>query len=227
MDALIWKKYIEIRTNKTKTIIFFISPIIYFLFLHMYGVQYRTIVSFFSLAFTLFSSLIHWNVEDLVYSEALLVTRLDTKKSWRINYIFVSILGNIYAYIVLFICTFILNMIGNIEFHLSIDIVIQNLCNILLSMAILGMGTLQYSDFSKAKQIFTSVFSILSIAAPVALVVYGNMVYLTRVIVIIELVLSSVLILAGELIMRLTSNERLIFNIQKMVDGYMNNIIND
>lgn len=227
MNALIWKKYIGIKTNKTKTLLFFISPIIYFIILFMYGVQFEIIISFLSLAFTLFTSMIHWNVEDLVYSEALLVTSMDSKKSWRLNYIFISILGNVYAYLVLLVGTLILQICGVIEYHFSSTVFMQNACNIFIGMAILGMGTLQYSDFSKMKQLFTSIFSIMSIVVPIGLVVVGNSIHITKMIIMIELIASILLVLIGEIIVRTASNEKLIFNMQKMVDGYINNIVND
>jgi len=227
MNAILWKKYIDLRNSRMKILLFFVAPIVYYVALIMNGIQYNTIFGFFSLAFTVFSSSIHWDVEDMVYSESLVSTTVNAKTSWKLNFVVVSLVGNLYSWIILFFGSIILEIVDPSYMTFHIVDVLQLICNVFVSMAIVAYGTIFYLDFTKAKQMYSGIFSIQNIVIPIVLFIYGNHVNLSVTILVIEVALCAVLFVIAAIIAKYSTSEKLVINLQKLVEGYTNNLIND
>lgn len=226
MNAIIWKKYINITSNKKKLIIFLIFPIIYLVLLWIIKVDTNVIFSFFPLTYTVCSNFFHWNVEDLVYSEVLLNSTISVKKFWRLNYLFISITGYIYSYFVLAIGYITLKLL-NIHITIIPESIIYSLLFFFVAMAIIAVASLQYTDFSKFKQYATIPFSILPLVLPVLLVMYP-VYFRISTWEALGLFIGALIILSiSEIIVACTKNETLLKNIYKLTSAYTANIVND
>lgn len=168
MNALLWKRYKEIRKNKIKLFIALVFPIIYFILLKVFSVPDYIIVSYFSMSCMLIGNLAHWNVEDLVHGETLLTTPLTPFKLWLANWMLVTISGFIIAQLYLLIISLGSLMFEGRLYSVYLHHFGNNISISFLGFSLLAAATVHNVDFTKWKQYLTSVFSIFNFVFPFA-----------------------------------------------------------
>lgn len=100
MNALIFKRYLELIHNKIRLISFFILPIICFLLTIYFDVPIKKIAIYCPLYVSLLHVFVFWNQENIVLSSNLIFTPLTAKRIWLINAIFSAIGYYIYCYLI-------------------------------------------------------------------------------------------------------------------------------
>ncbi|WP_019913895.1 hypothetical protein [Paenibacillus sp. HW567] len=227
MNALLWKRYKEIRTNKIKLFITLVLPIIYFALLTGFSVPRHIIVSYFSLACMLIGNLGHWNIEDLVHSETLLTTPLTPFKLWFANWMLVAGSGFIIAQIYLLMISFGSLLISG-QFYIS-DVLyfIENIAFSFLGFSLLAAATVHNVDFTKWKQYLTGVFSIFNFLFPFAPFLFASILPTGIWITLGAVALGILLTTLSLLIARSSRRERLVLNIQKLSEAYEIKLLND
>lgn len=227
MNAIIWKKYINIRNNKTRLYLFLVFPILYFILLNFMYIDTNVILAYFAFTCTLCSNFFHWNVEDLIYSEVMLVSQISIKKYWRTNYLLITLSGYIYSFLILIIGSVLCTALTDRDFSFSGSAAVQSITLIVTAMSVIAMSSVHYSDFSRIKQIYTGVFGVMPIIVPIFLCLYPKYFIVDYYFGVWIVVISVLLIILSEIIVGRTKNENLVINIQKLVTGYTANIMND
>ncbi|QOR36625.1 hypothetical protein IMX26_07410 [Clostridium sp. 'deep sea'] len=225
MKAILWKKYLNIKKNKVKTLLFLLMPIVYFILNTIKEININTTIAYFPFICTLLSNLCNWSLEDLVYTEVILTSKINIKSIWKANHLFIAIAGYCYSLTVLFIAVITSSILYNNVHGISVLAVLMCFFFVLADIAILANSTVHYSDFSKLKQIYSSIFGIASIALP-TLFLFKTQYFAVNPLYFSGIVGGSIILLyVANLIVNTTNNESLIINMQKLQIGYINSVI--
>lgn len=226
MKAFLWKRLLTIKDSKVRLYLFLLIPPMYFFFIQS-KVNIDNIIAYFPLICTLFLSLVHWNVEDLIYSENIIATILNKKIIWKSNFIFIVFSGYIYSTIIMCLGLLILKLVFGNNISINILPCIQYIVSIFIAVVIISLSTIYYCDFSKTKQYFSSIFSISNLLSLLIFYYFGNRISISIVNIVISLIISVILFIIANRLVNLSSNETLIRNIQLLSDGYTNNVLNE
>ena len=227
MNALLWKMKRKLCKNKTRLLMAFVAPIAYLIFLHVFAIDIRQIVCFFPFLYGLFIPLVLGDVEDLIFGEVFLTTRISPKYFWRFKYIFFSLFGTVMGIIYIFLYTLIANFVLGIKLETDITLILMIVASFLLTLGINACGMLHYCDFSKIKQLFASVFNILSLVLLFFFASFGKKEIVKSIGWCPIAILGILLIVISEVINSRVSSEALLDSIKKMVDGYNSKIVDD
>lgn len=227
MNALVWKMKRKLCKNKTRLLMAFAAPIAYLIFLHEFGIDIRQIVCFFPFLYSLFIPLVLGDVEDLIFGEVFLTTRISPKYFWRFKYIFFSLFGTAMGIIYVSLYALIANFLLGIKLEMDITVLLTVVAAFLLALGINACGMLHYCDFSMVKQLFASVFNILSLVLLFFFVSFGNKEIVKSIGWYPVAILGLLLIVISEVVNSRVSSEALLDSIKKMVDGYNSKIVDD
>ncbi|AQT86035.1 hypothetical protein ERICIV_01329 [Paenibacillus larvae subsp. larvae] len=223
MNALFWKSLQAMKHRKPRLAVLFILPIIYLYALYRSGLSQETILVFFPATFTLFSSVIHFSMEDIIGSESILATSISIQKIWLWNLIFIVASGYVYSIILLTAGTGLLNLVKGIgDFSLSVYDEMQFIANLALCFAFLGAATCHYADYSFGKQMTASVFALIHLACPFVFLIWGSRLEVNQNSVWITLATAVFIFLIAFIFIRNSNKEKLLMNTQKLIMAYNN-----
>lgn len=225
MKALLWKKLKEIKGSRSRRSIFLLLPFVYGLALLFFKIPNEIIIAYFCMCVTLLNNFVHWNVEDLIYSEALLNTHLRHFSYWGVNCLLTVLSGFVYSYIIMISFSLIYYFIFGVAFT-GLFPYFYSLLTLPVLLALIGFSTVYYVDLSKFKQYLTFIVGIFDFIFPLAFIWYGK--YLPVNIQMIIIFIPASIILAGiAILLAVTSKkEKLIINIQKLSDAYNTKVMN-
>lgn len=227
MNAFLWKKYKDISSSHFKVMLFLLIPIVLYTFLLLHINNYNIIIIFFPMIITMFSSMFYWDVEDIINSELILSTNLNMKLFWKWNSLLITIIGYLYGIVVLIIGTVIFKFLFHNNIAIDLNTLFLFFTGIVFSYSMIALASLQYLDFSKKRQYLSVPFSITGTISPLLLYFFGNKITINIAFTYCIVIITAILfILAFAASFRVT-NEKLITNIQKLAEGYSNNIMND
>ncbi|OWR29890.1 hypothetical protein CDO73_12460 [Saccharibacillus sp. O23] len=227
MRALLWKRWIEFKSSKIKILFLIFSPIIYYFLLINLSLSSTIAIAYFPLCTILISNYAHWNVEDLIHGESLLVTSLNPFILWWSNCLFVSLSSIIYSIFLLFLFNFpVFSMYGT-SYTLSLNSCTQSMALSVLGIGLIAISTVHNTDFSKFKQYFTSIFGILNFFIPLLPFLIGFYLPLNLLTTVLSLVIGITLTFCSIVIARKSTREKLVINIQKLSEAYEFQLMND
>lgn len=226
MNALIWKRLKEVRTRWINFILFLIIPPFYLISLFFITKKIDNIMAYAPVCITLLCTLIHFSVDDLVSSEALLSTSLSVKKIWITNILFTVITTYVYCTILIFLGVVYLYMMGN-RVLISMNVIIQYITNLILAFSLVGGATCHYSDYSYIKKLIASFISIINIAVPILFFLYINSIFIDKMIIFISLLIGILLFSTCYFVVYNANKEKIIINIQILVASYNSNNIEE
>ncbi|MFF2020169.1 MULTISPECIES: hypothetical protein [Paenibacillus] len=224
MNALLWKSFQTLKQQKIRGIVFLLLPVGYLFVLKQSGLSEEMILVLFPATFTLFSSVIHFSMENVISSESILATPITIRKVWLWNLIFIIATGYLYSILLLTV----MNLIGFMSIPLSVEGMTQFAAYLTLCFAFLGASNCHYADYSYTKQLIASVFAIINLAGPFLLLLMGSKAeaYLDHTWMIITI--AFFIFGFSFIIMLHSSKEKLLMNTQKLVTVYNNtNIIEE
>ncbi len=161
MNALIFKKYLEIVNNKLRLTSFFILPIICFFSTLYFNIPMEKVAFYCPLCVSLLHILVFWNQENIVLSGNLIFTPLTPQKVWLTNAIFPTVTYYIYCSIVFIIsiCVYC------VHFNLSIPFqcLFYGVLNIIPAIGITVFSTLSNIENTTLKQWIAAPSSLLNL----------------------------------------------------------------
>lgn len=220
MRVLIWRNYKEIRNRKIQIAILGIFPIIYYLFFYFNGCDVNILVSFYPLVVTLFGTVLHFSISNIISSEQLLATTLSIKKIWKSNLFWVLISGYIYSSLILVIFSLFMGQIDN----LRINAIIEYIFNIFLAGGFIGLATSHYADYGFFKQVIASIFSVVNILCPIIFLFMYKKIILNYKLNLITIIVALLACIISYFIILKSNKEKLIINTSKLVTKYDNTI---
>ncbi|MBS4535128.1 hypothetical protein GOQ29_05780 [Clostridium sp. D2Q-14] len=227
MEALIWKRLKEIKGSKTKTITYYLLPFIYGGILLIMNVPQDIIVGYYCFGIILMTSLFHWNVEDIIYSEVLLSTNISPFKFWITNSLLISIIGFIYSMIILLVFSFIYYIFSGNIFGGCIIPFIQGFVNFFMGLAMISIATLHYVDFSKIKQYLTSILGIINFIFPFIHIFFYKYLEVSYKMIGMYLLSGIIMMIIVIFIAIKSKKENLIRNTKKLVNMYQSQELDD
>ncbi|WP_156934209.1 hypothetical protein [Paenibacillus zanthoxyli] len=219
MSALLWKSLHTLKQRRIRLIILLILPVVYLFVLLQRDLKGETIAVFFPAAFTLFSSAVHFSMDDLAGSESILATPISILKMWLYNLFFVIVTGHLYCIALLAAgFAFMGQDFGTLS--LSFNSIGQLAANLILCFAFLGASTCHYADYGMGKQIVASVFALINLASPFALLLWGSAAVINTTGIVVTAAVGLVLFVLFFLLTARADKEKLLINTQKLTSVY-------
>jgi len=205
----------------------FLFPIIFFILLKIKNLSNDILFGCFPLVITVFSTIIHFNVEDLIHCEVFLATRFSIKDIWIYNILFVSISGYVYSNIIL-LSYYVYSMITKTSYiNISAMSLVMNVSTLATIVALIGASTIHFADYSKTKQLIASVFAIINVISPLLLIFVGSKLVISYKLIYMNIFLSIFAYLGSYILILYSSKEKLLFNTEDYVKIYSNKFLND
>ncbi len=175
MTFLTWKTYYFLRRSIVRLSLFILSPVMMILLMNWLNIQhYYTMIYMISMGW--FINVILFNVEDLLFSEALIASPFDIKTLWRAQNTIRLAMGVIWPFMCLLIYLVLFKQL------VLIDLLVQSIACGVFGYGLLLNSTVHYSDYSKVKVMVSSIVAVLHISIvaslllgyfPLQLMVYG------------------------------------------------------
>lgn len=143
MNALLWKKVIELKNNKIKLISFFITPFLYII-LFVSVLKIHQAIFYISLICTYMNMLFCQNPEDIIYERSFLITPMSPKKKWIYDGIIISVASHIW----ICFCLTLWLLINNIPLKEMLFVLFNFLPTFTLTISI----NMYHVDYLKVKQ---------------------------------------------------------------------------
>jgi hypothetical protein len=219
MRALVWKKAIEFKNNKIRSILFFVMPILYLIFLRFYCKDIAIVAFYMPIICTYLCIFLGHNLEDMAYESTLLLTPVTPKRRWIANSLIISVSSYLWSgfCLIIWACTF----------HLSYRPVVFSLLNLLAPFALVLSVTLYCVDYSKLKQWLQVPFGVSGIVLFFMLCICPDILPHNEKGLLLGWVLSLLIVVFCLLLNRKSTPEDLVINTDNMLRAYVSNILNE
>lgn len=219
MGAILWKKNKELMNNKKKLFLVFLILVVTMVVLIVNPIELRDTV----FGLPVFNSILFWlllfSIEDFVYAEGVLGTNITIKEMWIGNIIMINLFSFISSVVQSAIILRITNKLGQITFINFFD----GISAFVIGLGLVAFATFYISDYSKIRNIVSSVGGIINIAIlGYMVVVSGNLnkVYQYRFyVLVISILLSGFSVIS---VYNFSSSEKFIMNIKNLGQAYDN-----
>lgn len=214
MDALLWKKLMEIKNQKIKTAVILVFPFLISMILIMKPLQGDGL----AVSLPLFNLIICWllmfNIEDFVYAEVVFGTGIDIWKMWRFNMMYIISTAAFYVRIEIVM----ISVLGTGNY--SIDIV-KLLISFGCGCGLICFATCYISDYSKLKNYISSIGGIFNfIILGYICVTYGKSDLLIKYLNPLFAMSIVLAILSIGIVYKLSRIEKFVNNIKQLSNGY-------
>lgn len=221
MKALFWKKLKELYINKIRIVASAMVPLLYIFGMIYQGYSFDDILFLFPIITIILCWIILYSVEDIIFAEVVLGTGITIKDIWLFNLFFEVVIGFLYS-IILVVITYLIKFNDTIiTFNNIFTLFFAFVCG----LGLISFATFYVSDYSRIKNIFSSIGAIVNIAiiifvfaAPkwVAIIVDNGFTLI--------ITISLLLCLISYYIVKNFSNpEKFVMNIKKLGLTYENN----
>lgn len=219
MSALFWKKMKEICNHRVRLIITIISPIISTIWIVMNPIEIKYLV--FSLP--LFNIFLFWlllfSVEDFVYAEVVLATKIKIKDMWITSIAMISLVSLVSVLIEFFVILLIANRFNEVTIVTIIDFIMAYI----IGLGLLAFSTYYISDYSNQRNIVSSVGGVINLLILGYIIINNGAIEIIYSNKILMFCVSIVLFLYSYLIVcKFSCAERFIVNIKKIGQAYDN-----
>jgi hypothetical protein len=218
MNALFWKKNKELLNSKKFIVVLFISAIIT-VFMIIRPIELNKLI----FGLFLFNSLLYWiilfSIEDFIFAEAILGTKIAIKDIWLNNIIVNNLYSFIGAIIQLTIVLGVTNRLKDIEFINILDCIMS----IMIGFGLTAFSTFYISDYSKIRNLISSIGGIINILLFFYMIsVRGNIYILYENRYYVLTVSLILLLFSARFVLKFTNSEKFIINIKKIGQAYDN-----
>lgn len=214
MKNLVWKKWKELIKNPVKLILCLVFPfILVFVYYFIFHVNYEVLFIISPLVVTVFSTYLFFAVDEIAYSIFYIALGIRPHTVWKTNILFIIIWEYLLTNLALLFLTFIVSP------TFTANMVLLNIGNTLVSMALIGLSTIHFIDSGTLATIIASIFSLINllmIAVP-PLIYYLKSYKIFNTIII---AVSAVVLCICNYMMKNANCEKLIINTQEYIYGY-------
>lgn len=149
MDALVWKKLMEIKNQKMKIVVILAFPFLISRFLIIKPIQGAEL----AVSLPLFNFIVCWilmfSIEDFVYAEVVFGTGINIWKMWRFNMMYIIVTAALYTGIE----TVLVSFLGVENCRIDwLQLIISFCCG----FGLVCFATCYISDYSKVKNYISS-----------------------------------------------------------------------
>lgn len=219
MGAILWRKNKELMNNKKKLLFLMILMVILTIMIIFRKIEVQDIM----FGIPIFNCMLFWlflfTVEDFVYAEGVLGTKIIIKDIWLGNMFLINIFSFIFSFIQVIIFLIVNNKWGGLSFINILDFIIA----FIIGTSLIAFATFYISDYSKMKNIISSIGGVVNIAVFIyILIAKGNLsnIYEYR----FYLFIISVVLLGFSIIIvdKYSNTEKFIMNVKNLGQTYDN-----
>lgn len=217
MYAILWRKIKGLSYNRWRLLLFLVLPFAIFGLFYYRGISVDNLIAVFPYIFTGVCTIVFFSIEDLIFSEVILATPIKIKEIWLVNTMFDFCVFTIYGELALTVSVlglYLLNVISGI----SLVSITFNMVSLFFVVAMLLASTIHFSDYSKFSQYAASIFAIVNVATPFALLVSGDVISITYNKVYLLAAASALITLIAFSLFRSGNKEKMIINTQSFVE---------
>lgn len=216
MDALLWKKLMEIKNQKIKIAVILVFPFLVGILLIIKPIQGTGL----AVSLPLFNLMVCWllmfSIEDFVYAEVVFGTGIDIWKMWSFNMMYIIVTAALYTGIEAVLIAFLGTENGRMD-------MLQLLFSFCCGCGLICFATCYISDYSKAKNYVSSVGGIFNfLILGYICMTYGKAALLEQYLNPLFVVSIVLAVLSIGSVYKFSRIEKFVNNIRQLSDGYEN-----
>ncbi|SET03369.1 hypothetical protein [[Clostridium] polysaccharolyticum] len=216
MDALLWKKFKEIKNQRIRTAVILAFPFLISIILiinPVHGVGLSASLPLFNL---MICWLLMFNIEDFVFAEVVFGTGINIWKMWCFDMLYSIITAAFYTGIEILL----LSVLGAGNYRIDIVKLFVSFC---CGCGLICFATCYICDYSKLKNYISSIGGIFNfLLLGYICVTYGQAVWLIKYLNPLFAVSIILAVFSIVIVYKFSRIEKFVNNIRKLSDGYEN-----